>query len=412
MVDIILRSVKGSPLTNTEGDSNFTNLNTGKIELGGDLGGTITQPLVISLRGSGLDVNPPANNQHLIYRTSSNNVVWSNTDPVFTSNATGVSLTLFNSDVASINTANATNAGVFTSSLWTKLSNIEANAQVNVPTDLSFTSDSTTLTIESSTGNNVTLLTANATSAGIFSAADKTKLNGIATGAQVNVPTDLGTTANSSTVTITSSTGNDVIIPDATESNAGVFAAIDKTKLNGIATGAQVNVPTDLTVTANTTAIVIASSTGTNATVTAANTTASGLVTTLAQTFAGAKTFSANVSVTGDITATGEVTAFSDRRLKNNIEVIENALDIICAINGVRFTWNDSALKFMNDREKETVGVIAQEVEVVLPEAITEFSNNYTANETYKLVAYDKLIPVLIQAIKELNEKVERLSNS
>ena len=76
--------------------------------------------------------------------------------------------------------------------------------------------------------------------------ADKTKLDGIAAGAQVNVGTNLGISGTGNTRTITSSTGSNVSVPMATASNAGLMATGDKSKLDGIAAGAQVNTVTSV----------------------------------------------------------------------------------------------------------------------------------------------------------------------
>src|SRR5690606_21213015 len=92
----------------------------------------------------------------------------------------------------------------------------------------------------------ISLLAATTSAAGSMSAADKAKLDGIAAGAQVNVSTNLGITGTGDTRTITSSTGTNVVLPIATTSAAGLMAIGDKTKLDGIAAGAQVNVATDL----------------------------------------------------------------------------------------------------------------------------------------------------------------------
>jgi len=75
--------------------------------------------------------------------------------------------------------------------------------------------------------------------AGQFTSADKAKLNGIQAGAQVNVATNLATTADATSRTITSSTGTNAVLPAATTTAAGVMTAADKSKLNGIQAGAQ-----------------------------------------------------------------------------------------------------------------------------------------------------------------------------
>lgn len=82
--------------------------------------------------------------------------------------------------------------------------------------------------------------------AGFMSAADKTKLDGIAAGAQVNVPTDLSLgTITATSIPLNSSTGADVTLPSATTSLAGLQSAADKTKLDGVAAGATANANTD-----------------------------------------------------------------------------------------------------------------------------------------------------------------------
>lgn len=93
--------------------------------------------------------------------------------------------------------------------------------------------------------------------------------------------------------------------------------------------------------------------------------------------------------------------ATSDARLKKDIVEIQNALATIEKINGVQFKWNELAND--PDKEKVQVGVIAQEVEAVAPEIVN------TNDDGFKSVSYDKLVPLLIQAVKELSEKVKQL---
>ena len=100
------------------------------------------------------------------------------------------------------------------------------------------------------------------------------------------------------------------------------------------------------------------------------------------------------------ITAT-DFYATSDSRLKENVVNIENALSAVEKINGIKYNWNELSNEI--DKEKVQVGVLAQEVENVLPEAVNLNDNGY------KSVSYDKLVPLLIQAVKELSEKVKKL---
>ena len=112
----------------------------------------------------------------------------------------------------------------------------------------------------------------------------------------------------------------------------------------------------------------------------------------------GSATFGVPLNVTGAIVATGDVTAFSDEKLKENIEVIPNAIEKVSQIRGVTYTRND-----LDDKEKVYTGVIAQEVEKVLPEVV-----NTTEDDT-KTVAYGNMVGLLIEAVKEQQEQINEL---
>ena len=109
------------------------------------------------------------------------------------------------------------------------------------------------------------------------------------------------------------------------------------------------------------------------------------------------RTTSAGVTVTGAITATGDITAFSDIKLKGDIKVITNALDKVSKIRGITYTRND-----VEDKTRKA-GVIAQEVEKVLPEVVT------TTEDGTKKVAYGNIVGLLIESIKELKAEIETL---
>ena len=121
-------------------------------------------------------------------------------------------------------------------------------------------------------------------------------------------------------------------------------------------------------------------------------------------TFDGSTLAVTGLAVTGAITATGNITAAfsSDSRLKENLEKIENSLDKVEKINGYTFNWND---KSDQNTEVRDVGVIAQEVEEILPEVVIDRVDGY------KAVYYEKLIPLLIESIKELKTRIEVLEN-
>ena len=114
---------------------------------------------------------------------------------------------------------------------------------------------------------------------------------------------------------------------------------------------------------------------------------------------------------TGQIRATDDITAFysSDVSLKEDVENISNPLESLKKLNGVLFNWKDSWIKKQGGEDgyfvrKKDVGVIAQEVEKVLPEAVAQ------RKDGIKAVKYDRLTCLLIEAVKNLSEKVETLS--
>jgi hypothetical protein len=120
----------------------------------------------------------------------------------------------------------------------------------------------------------------------------------------------------------------------------------------------------------------------------------------------------------GEIRATNEITAYySDRRLKENVQIIDNALVKVLSLNGITYTPNELAESFGYDRTKKLVGFFADEVESVLPEAVRpapfdqdEAGNSKTGNN-FKTVQYEKVIPLLVEAIKEQQQLIENLQN-
>jgi hypothetical protein len=110
--------------------------------------------------------------------------------------------------------------------------------------------------------------------------------------------------------------------------------------------------------------------------------------------------------ITGNLDATGEVTAyFSDARLKDFEGRIPNPLDKLNELSGYYFKENELAHSLGYSNEDRQVGVSAQEVLNVLPEAVTQA----VIDPEYLAVKYDKLVPLLIEAIKELSAQVEKL---
>jgi hypothetical protein len=113
------------------------------------------------------------------------------------------------------------------------------------------------------------------------------------------------------------------------------------------------------------------------------------------------ETLNTGAKVTGELQVTDDITAFysSDERLKDNINLIDNSLEKVISISGNTFDWNDKS-----NKEGSDTGLIAQEVESLgLPGLVTTRDNGYLA------VDYHKVVPLLVEAIKELSDKVEKL---
>jgi hypothetical protein len=111
------------------------------------------------------------------------------------------------------------------------------------------------------------------------------------------------------------------------------------------------------------------------------------------------------LKVSGDIGATGDIVAFasSDERLKDNIELISNPIEKVKELRGVTWEWNEEASDIV--KQTPNVGVIAQEVEKVLPELVHDRENGY------KGVDYSKLTGLLIEVVKTQQEKIESLES-
>ena len=120
------------------------------------------------------------------------------------------------------------------------------------------------------------------------------------------------------------------------------------------------------------------------------------------------------LTATGDLHVDGNVTAYStsvsDERFKDDVQPITGALDTVDALQGVTYTWNAGSREGKRD-----YGLIAQDVEKVLPELVHESTMPLMTggdNDTlYKTLDYDKLVSVLVQAVSELRAEVEALKN-
>lgn len=124
----------------------------------------------------------------------------------------------------------------------------------------------------------------------------------------------------------------------------------------------------------------------------------------------------------GEIRATNAITSYySDERLKENITPITDALSKVMQLSGVTYNANEIAESYGFTDKSKQVGVLAQQVEKVLPEAVKHapfdimlFENTEMSRsgENYKTVQYEKIVPLLIEAIKELQQEVVELKGS
>ena len=127
------------------------------------------------------------------------------------------------------------------------------------------------------------------------------------------------------------------------------------------------------------------------------------------------------VAVTGEIRATSEITAYySDERLKTKVGTFDDALAIVRSLEGFKYVSNEKAASFGYHSQDVQVGLSAQQVQAVLPEivkiapfdlSVTETGEHVSrTGDNYLTVDYAKLVPVLIEAIKQLEQKIEQLS--
>jgi hypothetical protein len=123
-----------------------------------------------------------------------------------------------------------------------------------------------------------------------------------------------------------------------------------------------------------------------------------------------------DITLGGNLYVVSDIAAFvSDIRLKTNIRQIENALEKLHKIRGIHYNHNELGKSF-NLGDQDYVGVIAQEVQEVLPEVIAPApfdispeTGESKSGENYVTVKYDKIVPLLIEAIKELSNQVETM---
>ena len=181
-------------------------------------------------------------------------------------------------------------------------------------------------------------------------------------------------------------------IDDATTEARGIMSASDKSKLDEIAAGATANVG-DVTLTG---AQTLSGAKTLSAALAVSDSTASTSKTT------GAVKITGGVGIQGALNVGGDVIAFasSDERYKDNLQAIKNPIDKVKNLTGYTFTWNDKHEQFNGNND---IGVVAQEVEKVLPEIVD------TRDKGYKAVKYEKMVALLIEAVKDQQKQIDEL---
>ena len=426
------------------------------------------------------------------------NVPW--TDTVYTlpaANATTLGgIELFSATVQSTAAQSVTTTANRTYGLQV---NSDGQGVVNVPwgSDLSTTqtTSSDTVRIDSSDGTNATIAVANSTNgtdgqAGVMSRAQVHKLNGIETsannysfdtqiagntfgsspgstpdianggrltiagGSNIEVAiaagptitiansaphqaTDLGLNSGTNSRVLTSSTGANVTLPEATGSDAGLMSATMHDKLDGIADNATANAGTVTSVLAELSSWLNGNSlpnmgleqTGTATGAAVLRLASDARCNYVTQTFGNSNgeemafnggtgsqnnihfkidgsdgmrlDSSRNLQVDGNVVAFS--TAISDERLKENIQVVDGALEKVSQLSGYTFNYKEDG--------RASAGLLAQEVEKVLPSAVSEVELQVKVKDgtEYKVLEYDQVIALLVESVKELKAEIEEL---
>ena len=409
MATLVLRTIKGTPLTNAEVDGNFSNLNVEKTERDGTIPFTGKQTFVqsgsarASIRlpeGSADPTSPEVgdvwNNAGILrFRVAAGttvDLITSGGNNAFTGNVeVGGDLTVEGNLVVNgtVTTINSTVVAVDDK-------NIELGS-VAVPTNA--TADGGGISLKGATDktfNWVNATTSWTSSENVDLASGRTfRINNVA----VLSATALGSSVLASSLT---SVGT---ISAGVWNGTVVGVAFGGTGVSTVASNGQILI-------GNGSGYTAAALTGTANQLTVTN--GAGTVTLSLPNLVQSGGFGAGTAaVNNELRAAGEVTAYvtSDARLKENVTVLTNALDKVKQLSGYSFDWTAEHIANRGGEDgyfvrKRDIGVLAQEVMQVVPEAVGERDTGFLA------VKYERLIPLLIEAVKELSEQVDKATVS
>jgi hypothetical protein len=401
MASITLRNVKGSPLTNAEVDANFNNINTELVLklVATDYNATdvISKIKGVSVATADINVNrlnglsaATTNTVSTVVARDSNGDFTAGTITAGAIIATTLTGTL-TGNVTGTLTGNSTNVnGVIAITNGGTGSNDAPTARTALGLGSIATQSSASVQI---TGGTITGL---GTPLPIASGGTG---SGNAAGARTSLGLSIGSDIqpySAELIGLAASTSTGIYVRLAAGSVAQRSIAVGGNGLtianaSGVAGNPTISLPTSATPTFASLTTTAAISVGTTLGVTGA-TTLAGLTV-------------ANITSSGSITAVGNITGyFSDDRLKTKLGVIENALDKLCSLEGFYFEANQTAQDLGYTAKKE-IGVSAQSVQDVLPEVI------YPAaiDPQYMTVDYARMLPLVIQAIKELRAEIQAL---
>lgn len=372
------------PLTNAEVDANFINLNTDKLEKSG---GTLTGLLTLRAGAAGTNGAPLRFQGGTNLTTPVTGAMeFDGTNLYFTPSGTRKTVAFTDSNI----TGNAATATTWATARTLTLTGdvtgtsaaFDGSGNISIATTIS--ADATVLGTDT-TGNYV---------ASITNGSFMTGGNGGSEGAALTLAVD-ATSANTASKVVARDASGNFSAGTITASLSGNATTATTLQTARNIQGVSFNGSGDITVVTAGTGVSVS---GTSVSIGQAVATSSNV--TFGSMLVGSATWPSG-TVAGQIRASHDVVAYSssDARLKTDIETIPNALEKVLQLNGVTFTWNTSNQEIHGHEGRDT-GILAHEVAAVLPEVVT------TREDGFMAVRYEKMIGLLIEAVKELDAKV------